>query len=99
MAVLTVGHGKPILRSRVTRMAITIKLFASYRELLGRSELNVNAGAGTSVGALFEQILGGKADPALLKATMFAVNEEYVSAETKVADGDRVAFLPPVSGG
>jgi molybdopterin synthase sulfur carrier subunit len=80
-------------------MAITIKLFASYRELLGRSELTVDAEAGATVADLFEQILGGKADQALLKATMFAVNEEYVSAETKVSDGDRVAFLPPVSGG
>jgi molybdopterin converting factor small subunit len=30
---------------------------------------------------------------------MFALNESYVPADTPVHDGDRIAFIPPVSGG
>jgi molybdopterin converting factor small subunit len=28
-----------------------------------------------------------------------AVNREYVTADTRLAEGDEVAFLPPVAGG
>lgn len=35
----------------------------------------------------------------LLPSVRFAVNCEYVSAETVVNNGDEVAFIPPVSGG
>ena len=30
---------------------------------------------------------------------MTAVNEEYMPAETRLEEGDEVAFIPPVSGG
>jgi len=36
---------------------------------------------------------------ALLPSLAIAVNREYASAETKLKNGDEVAFLPPVSGG
>jgi molybdopterin converting factor small subunit len=43
--------------------------------------------------------VGDRASEALRRSTLFAVNEAYVPVDTPVADGDRVAFIPPVSGG
>jgi molybdopterin synthase sulfur carrier subunit len=80
-------------------MAVTVKLFAVYRDLMGCSELTLDAKGNSTVADLFDQVLSVKADPGLRKATLFAVNEEYVPAETVISDGDRVAFIPPVSGG
>ena len=80
-------------------MPITIKLFAHFRDLLGKSELTIAASPGLTVADLFQDTIGERATPELRKSTMFAVNETYVPGDTKVNDGDRVAFIPPVSGG
>jgi len=80
-------------------MNVTIKLFAVYREILGQPELAVDVNDGTTVRGLFDQMLRDKAEAALRESTLFAVNETYVPAETVLNDGDRVAFIPPVSGG
>ncbi|HUU44441.1 MAG TPA: MoaD/ThiS family protein [Acidobacteriota bacterium] len=80
-------------------VTVTIQLFAIYRELLGQSEMTARIDADQSVADLFGQILGQRTTPKLREATLFAVNEEYVPADTPLKDGDRVAFIPPVSGG
>lgn len=80
-------------------MKVTIKLFAVYRDILGHPELTMEVTAGTTVSDLFDQMLRDKAEVALRESTMFAVNETYATADTVLKDGDRVAFIPPVSGG
>ncbi len=80
-------------------MAITIKLFAHYRDLLGTSELSLPMRDGLTVADVYDETIGDRAISDLRKSTMFAVNETYVPADTKLNDGDRVAFIPPVSGG
>jgi molybdopterin converting factor small subunit len=34
-----------------------------------------------------------------LAKSAFAVNEQYVSPDTELKDGDQLALIPPVSGG
>lgn len=80
-------------------MKVTIKLFAVFRDILGQSELTMEVSSGTTVSGLFDQMLRDKAEAALRESTMFAVNETYVPADTVLNNGDRVAFIPPVSGG
>jgi molybdopterin converting factor subunit 1 len=80
-------------------MKVTVKLFAVFRDILGQPELMADVNAGTTVGGLFDQMLRDRAEAALRESTLFAVNEAYVSADTVLNDGDRVAFIPPVSGG
>ena len=80
-------------------MRVTIKLFAIYREIIGQPELALEVRDGMSVRDLFDLVLLDRAEAALRESTLFAVNESYVSADTVVNDGDRVAFIPPVSGG
>jgi len=78
---------------------VQVKLFAIFRDMLGKTEIAADFTAGETVGDLFARLLGERAAPALRDATMFAVNEEYVSADTVLKSDDRVAFIPPVSGG
>ena len=80
-------------------MPITVKLFAHYRDLIGTREVTIPSRSGLTVAGGFGETLGDRANGAFRKSAIFAVNEAYVSAETVVNDGDRVAFIPPVSGG
>ena len=80
-------------------MKVTVKLFAVFRDVLGQPELTMEVSDGTTVSGVFDQMLGDKTEAALRESTMFAVNETYVPADTVLTEGDRVAFIPPVSGG
>jgi molybdopterin converting factor subunit 1 len=78
-------------------MRIRLRFFAALREEMGaRRERTLPAG--TTVGALWRELLGENAKVAAVKVR-FAVNETYVPASHRLADGDEVAFFPPVSGG
>lgn len=80
-------------------MPITIKLFAHYRDLLGQSEMKITARPGMTVAEVYDETVGVHASADLRRSTLFALNESYVPADTRVHDGDRIAFIPPVSGG
>jgi len=79
-------------------MSITVKYFASLRELVGRSEdrLEVNT-ARMTVAEVWTRVAG--ADRSLPANVLTAINMEYVKPDTQVKDGDEIAFFPPVTGG
>ena len=78
--------------------------FAWMRERMGRGEetLPLPAGVGT-VGALTDWLRARDAAGAAAFAhgavVRAAVNQEFAQPGTPVADGDEVAFFPPVTGG
>lgn len=82
---------------------IKLLYFASLRENLGSAgeSLALPVGVGT-VGDLRAQ-LAARGDAwqvfATSKSLRAAVNQKMVGAEAPVADGDEVAFFPPVTGG
>ena len=81
-------------------MDVTIKFFASYRELLGEDELVFEVGEGATVGELLEFLK--ERFPALAQqgySPLTAVNLTHVSKRHILEDGDEVAIFPPVSGG
>ncbi len=77
-------------------MSITVKYFARLREQLGRSEEQLPATAGDSVGAIWKAATGTEQLP---DSILVAVNLSYAKADTPVQDGDEVGFFPPVTGG
>lgn len=81
-------------------MQIKAVFFAIYRDIAGTDELELDVPAGASVQDVVVHLRdqGGEwqtfpAQPAV------AVNLEYTTLQTALADGDEVAFIPPVSGG
>jgi molybdopterin converting factor subunit 1 len=77
-----------------------VLLFAALRERAGTRELVADLPAGASIATLRGWIAAGHDRLApLLGNAAAAVNEEYVPGDHPLADGDTVAFIPPVSGG
>lgn len=79
-------------------MVIKIRYFSIVREKLGKEEENLEFSG--SVGELKEFLKNRY--PALKDiwdSVRFAVNEEYVDENYELSDNDRVAVIPPVSGG
>ena len=77
-------------------MTIRVRYFASLRERLGRSEDSFATHGSVTVAELWQQL---HPDMPLPKNILSAVNQEYASPDQSVADGDEVAFFPPVTGG
>jgi len=79
---------------------VTVRLFASAREVLGREQLRLRLPAGSTVGSVRDLLcqLHPQADGVLARSAP-AVNREYSHLDFRLSDGDEVAFLPPVGGG
>lgn len=83
---------------------IRVLFFASLREQLACDELHLEVPAGAlTVESLISLITSEKGDSwsqALGQENLIsAVNQQIVAVDTAVADGDEVAFFPPVTGG
>jgi molybdopterin synthase sulfur carrier subunit len=83
---------------------ITVLYFAGLRETLGTGSEQIALPAGVddlerlratlaARGAVWAQAL------AQGRAIRAAVNQDIAQADTRVADGDEIAFFPPVTGG
>ena len=85
-------------------MSLRVLYFARLRERLGRSEETLLLPAGVATVADLTAGLRARdsagaaafADAATVRA---AVNQAFAPPSTPVADGDEVAFFPPVTGG
>lgn len=81
-------------------MRVNVKLFARLRELVGAGELTLDVPGATTVADVWAALVAAHpATEAYARSMSCAVNLEYARLTTRVADGDEVAFLPPVSGG
>jgi molybdopterin converting factor subunit 1 len=81
-------------------MHVTVRLFARLRDITGAGELAREAPAGASVGTVWSALVSEFPElSAYEKSISCAVNEDYSRFTAPVADGDEIAFLPPVSGG
>src|SRR6266850_4802169 len=81
-------------------IAVRARLFARLRELAGTDAESVELPTGSTVADVYDALQrlhrGLVADRNAIRA---ALNQEFVDWDAPVADGDEVAFIPPVSGG
>lgn len=81
-------------------MRVRILLFASYRDLTGANQveldLPVEATARVAIARLRDR---GTAFARIPAEPAVAVNLEYASLDVRLADGDELALIPPVAGG
>jgi molybdopterin converting factor subunit 1 len=82
------------------RIKVEVLLFGQAREMAGRPKIELELDDPASVASAFAALktLHPKIEQ-LERSLLFAINEEYASREQPLADGDRLAVLPPVSGG
>ncbi|MBI3350017.1 MAG: molybdopterin converting factor subunit 1 [Burkholderiales bacterium] len=83
-------------------MAVRLRFFASLREKLGEGEA-LSMPEGSTVAAAREALLarGGVHAEALARgrAVRCALNQKMAAESAALADGDELAFFPPVTGG
>lgn len=81
-------------------ITVNVRLFAGLQQLLGQREMQVQLPDGATVAELRDQL--GAEHPVvgvMLRTVVYAIDEEYVGLDQPLADGDRLALIPPVSGG
>ncbi len=79
---------------------LKVRFFASLKDLVGESEMEMQLEQETSVRELFQQL--ETRFPGIKKyesIMLVAVNMEYADLDATVTPGDEVCFFPPVSGG
>ena len=81
-------------------MKISVKLYASFREIVGKKEEDVDLPEGTTVqGLLDDYVRRFPQMDRFREHIILSVNKEYGHPTRKLKEGDEVSFLPPVSGG
>ena len=81
---------------------VKVLFFAQLREQLGCEKILVEAHTAITVSQLRELIVSQHPEWSIFlnnHKLLFAVNQTLVKATHTIANGDEVAFFPPVTGG
>jgi molybdopterin converting factor subunit 1 len=81
-------------------MRVVVRLFARLRDIAGTHELERQVSAGDTIRTVWDALTREFPDMAPYAGSIStALNLDYARMDAPVADGDEIAFLPPVSGG
>lgn len=80
-------------------MTVTVRLFASYADRLGRNEMELELADGATVADALHFISVLPGGNSLPVSPLVAVNRTYARLDSPLGGGDEVAFIPPVAGG
>ncbi|HIF9498420.1 TPA: molybdopterin synthase sulfur carrier subunit [Photobacterium damselae] len=80
---------------------ITVLFFAQVKELVGQSQIDVEASVNTAEELRQQLALRGDKWQLALESgkLLVAVNQTICPLDKEIKDGDEVAFFPPVTGG
>jgi len=79
---------------------VRVRLFARYREALGRERLEIDLPEGGTVESAWSAIADRHPELAPYRPfTLFAVGHDYVAADHRLRPDDELCLFPPVSGG
>jgi molybdopterin converting factor subunit 1 len=80
-------------------MRVLVRLFASYRELVGRSRMELEVPDGSRVRDVVGRLIEEHPSLGASRQVLFARNRSYVASDAPLTDGDELALIPPVAGG
>lgn len=81
-------------------MNIKIRLFAAFKDILGKNELNINILEGSTIDDVKEYLKSNYPQiNHLVNVSRFAINMEYKNTNETLSDGDELSIIMPVSGG
>ena len=81
-------------------MTVTVRLFAVLRERAGKDSIEIELEEGATVAQALDQLSARPSWDLLDRMPVrMAVNRDYADPETRLASGDELALVPPVSGG
>ena len=80
-------------------MTVTVLLFATYADAVGRSLIELDLEKGATVRHVIDHVRSLAHADRVPAAPMVAINEQYASRDDSLRDGDEVALIPPVAGG
>ena len=84
-------------------MNVRVLFFASLRESVGASEMDLELPEKSSKGTLLrvieKRIQADQFEALCDKKLRFAVNQDLVKGDFVLHEGDEIAFLPPITGG
>ena len=80
-------------------MKIKILFFAELKEIFGQSRF-IDIQEGSTIGEIVDLLAGESGRLYSTKTSLvYAVNENFETAETKLRNGDELALMTPMSGG
>lgn len=83
-----------------SKLRIKVLFFGRIRELVGRAEEFEEVTDGSTLADLFDRYAAKYPRLAGFRGSLVASrNQEFAAWDTRIAAGDDIAFLPPVSGG
>src|SRR6267154_58796 len=81
-------------------MRVKVLFFGQLKDITGRAEEQLDVAEGSRLSTVFDHYAGRFPRVGAMAASIvLARNQEFADASAAVADGDEIAFLPPVSGG
>jgi len=78
---------------------VTVQLFASYADMVGKPTIEVPLNPGDMVSDLLRNLRSLPVASTLPATARVAVNHSFAADTTVLHSGDEVALIPPVAGG
>jgi len=86
--------------STSSTIAVTIRFFAAYADVIGRASVEISLAPAATVGDLLAELRRSVPEArGLPERPLCAVNLVHVLPTHRLREGDEVAILPPLAGG